>query len=1030
MPNSRFSILDHAPTTATIGDRVVTTMAVPARRIRPRWIAAAALLAVLTLVALHAGRTFGRAKDLSTPDNPSGFTNFETEPVRPLALSPDGMRLYALNTADDRLEIYANDASGPVRLGEVSVGLRPVAVAVRAADEVWVVNHLSDSVSVVDVANPAAPRVVRTLRVGDEPRDIVVAGPEHNRVFVATARRADLTTPGVGRADLWIFDAKSPDASPVVVTLFGMKPRGLAVTADGSTVYAAVFRSGNGTTTIDERTVRTRLDVAPTATPPGVPAPGRRVGSGSRERTDRTMRERTGLGSLNLALPLQQPTAAATEEPIPPPPVSRIAKSVARGKWLDDAGHDWQADVPYSLPDQDVFVIDAAAATPKVVGTVSEVGTILFNLAVQPATGELWVTNTEAHNVERFEPTLRSRAVDNRITRLVPRPDGTFQVLPATLNRELGLPPGPDPGAERARSLSQPTDIVFSADGAHAYVAVFGSAKVAVLDRDGLVVDRIPVGFGPGGLALDEAHGRLFVLNHLDATVSAVDLATKATRTIPLAYDPTPPEVRAGRPFLYDAARSSGHGDQSCASCHVFGDLDGLAWDLGDPNGKVVRMPFDLTHENFILKPRDFRFHPQKGPMTTQTLRGLHGVGPMHWRGDRFTPEDQPPTEMGNFKQFQPAFHDLLGRPVTISDAEMEAFGRFVFTIRYPPNPNENLDRSQTPDQKAGADFFSGDFLVDSGIINCAGCHTLPLGTDGLINFEGDRSGQDFKAPQLRALYEKVGRFQKAGPQVSGFGFSHDGSTDSVFELISSELFTFPGDTDSGKEPTMRRKVEAYLLAFDTGMAPAVGQQLTVSGAAAGTAAGLVPADRTRLATLQARATAGDCDLVARARMGAVEVAWLWSTPSFAPDSLTAAQLSLDGLLGAAKQAGSPLTFTCVPPGDGRRSALDRDLDGALNGDERAAGSDPANPASYPGHIPTATATPGIETPGPGTPGAGTPGVGTPGAGTPGAGTPGAGTPGSGTPGAEPSATPGPGSTPGTGAPPAVRIFLPVSYPG
>jgi len=30
-----------------------------------------------------------------------GFTNFETEPVRPLALSPDGHYLYALNTADD-----------------------------------------------------------------------------------------------------------------------------------------------------------------------------------------------------------------------------------------------------------------------------------------------------------------------------------------------------------------------------------------------------------------------------------------------------------------------------------------------------------------------------------------------------------------------------------------------------------------------------------------------------------------------------------------------------------------------------------------------------------------------------------------------------------------------------------------------------------------------------------------------------------------------------------------------------------------
>jgi hypothetical protein len=31
---------------------------------------------------------------------------------------------------------------------------------------------------------------------------------------------------------------------------------------------------------------------------------------------------------------------------------------------------------------------------------------------------------------------------------------------------------------------------------------------------------------------------------------------------------------------------------------------------------------------------------------------------------------------------------------------------------------------------------------------------------------------------------------------------------------------------------------------------------------------------------------------------------------------------------------GEPITFTCVPPGDGVRSALDRDLDGVLDGEE------------------------------------------------------------------------------------------------
>ena len=64
------------------------------------------------------------------------------------------------------------------------------------------------------VSAPASPRVSRTLLVGDEPRDIVFAGPHRDRAFITTAhrgqntrRRYDLQTAGVGRADVWVFDA-------------------------------------------------------------------------------------------------------------------------------------------------------------------------------------------------------------------------------------------------------------------------------------------------------------------------------------------------------------------------------------------------------------------------------------------------------------------------------------------------------------------------------------------------------------------------------------------------------------------------------------------------------------------------------------------------------------------------------------------------------------------------------------------------------------------------------------------------------
>src|SRR5688500_8737955 len=100
----------------------------------------------------------------STNAQPS-FTTFETGQVRPLALSPNGTRLFALNTPDNRLEIFTVGSGGIAWRASVPVGLEPIALAARSDSEVWVVNHLSDSISIVDVA-ATPPRVKRTLLVG------------------------------------------------------------------------------------------------------------------------------------------------------------------------------------------------------------------------------------------------------------------------------------------------------------------------------------------------------------------------------------------------------------------------------------------------------------------------------------------------------------------------------------------------------------------------------------------------------------------------------------------------------------------------------------------------------------------------------------------------------------------------------------------------------------------------------------------------------------------------------------------------
>ncbi|MBM4198803.1 MAG: hypothetical protein FJ198_03835, partial [Gammaproteobacteria bacterium] len=210
---------------------------------------------------------------------------FESGPVRPLALSADGQRLFVTNAPANCLEIYAVEDDALRLVSAISVGLEPVAVAERNANEVWVVNHLSDSVSVVRL--DGTPRVLRTLQVGDEPRDIVFAGANRDRAFITAANRgqnrpgfnsSSLVTSGAGRADVWVYDAAQLDDSlngkPVtVLTLVADVPRALAVSNDRRTVYAGVFMSGNRSTVLHRDALNTPKPGVSTSAD-GVQAPG------------------------------------------------------------------------------------------------------------------------------------------------------------------------------------------------------------------------------------------------------------------------------------------------------------------------------------------------------------------------------------------------------------------------------------------------------------------------------------------------------------------------------------------------------------------------------------------------------------------------------------------------------------------------------------------------------------------------------------------------------------------------------------
>jgi DNA-binding beta-propeller fold protein YncE len=147
------------------------------------------LRATFASSALVAVMLFGHPCAASPPD----FIAFERGQVRPLAMSPDGSTLFAVNTPNGTLEAFKIATGKLEHTAQIPVGLEPVAVAARTDTEVWVVNHLSDSISIVSLIG--TPHVVRTLLVGDEPRDIVFASRRgHARAFITTAHRGQQRT--------------------------------------------------------------------------------------------------------------------------------------------------------------------------------------------------------------------------------------------------------------------------------------------------------------------------------------------------------------------------------------------------------------------------------------------------------------------------------------------------------------------------------------------------------------------------------------------------------------------------------------------------------------------------------------------------------------------------------------------------------------------------------------------------------------------------------------------------------------------
>lgn len=870
----------------------------------------------------------------------SPFPNFETGPTRPLMVFNNAgqpARLLALNTPDARLEVYTTSPS-LAYVGSVMTGLEPVSIVRNPSnmDRVFVVNQLSDSVVEVDVP---LLEVTRVIPIGDEPQDAVVIG---NKLYVSCAR-----TPNPGGSGTYpmvencvaVWDL-STNAFVARLAVPGDKPR--ALVAVGTTVFVVPQNSGNKTTILTESEARA-VGLAPWNDLPSDPNPPFATLANP-------------LLSLIPPIPGGTPNTGGWDIPL----TGRIVTDAERNNYVSMIPTGTNLPPYFSaqpaartLPDADVIAIDSTTDTVST-SVTQGIGTTLYGMSLRPGTSELWIACTDANNRQRFEGQVAGTGISNRVV-VVPATPGAAATQKFDLNNAF---PGT---AAPAHALPVAIDFFTSGGSTTAYVAAMGTDSVVLIDPaaspqfTGTLSAPIPV-----GLAVDATAKTLYVLCRGDKSIRVFDISSTPgtlTATVPQFFDPEPPIVTLGRKHLYGASAASNHGNgtMACASCHVFGHNDAIAWDLGHPEGAPGYYVTDLltgplgANAGTVAADRTqyVGMHPMKGPMTTQSLRGMAEGEPLHWRGDRRF-----------FQVFRLAFPGLLAGPGTTSAPgltaqQMQEFASFTRSLTFPPNPFGMFNRVHPTgsNEALGMNLFGMPPLTPTpyvGNLTCVGCHRGDfLGINGPPNFHGDQltvnfdaRPQLFNAPQLRGLYEKEAK------NLTGYGTDHEGGRDSIRDFFDSKQF---GGSDdfilfSG---TQRNEIAAFVKAWDTGLSPSVGTEMLAVTTND-------PAMQAILTTAEGLAAAGHFDIVVKGflRVGGVNVPnGGWYDPSVsgyradvAPNVVvTSAQIL--SITGPGANQGNFL-FMAVPLGMGYRLGIDQDEDLALDGQERAAGTGLGNPDS------------------------------------------------------------------------------------
>lgn len=676
------------------------------------------VLAASLLASAQLGPSCGTPP--ATPHEPRGQQTFTSPQAKPIALSADGTRLFVANTTNGTVGVFDTATNDPVTT--VEVGLEPVGLAIKPdGSELWVSNHLSDSVSVIGLT-PGATQ----YRIKETIQDLDADGVSQfdEPVGIAFANDAKAYVALSSRNDVAIVDTATY-AVTGRIHITAQEPRALAVR--NGRLYVAAFESNN----------QSELSVCP-----------------------------GGGGGPQCTLDDGDLTDFIISSPNIP-------------------GADVRIVIDPDVPDRDLFVFDTATDAPvdTVTGVGTLLYDLVVSSGDEVFITQTEARN-EVNGGNNLSGQNNLVVLENRMfLNQIGHVDCGGAGCSLQTDIELEPPPGspvPTPLATPYGIAISDDDstLVATAAGTSRLFAVNAAtgALRGVLDLNG----GVPADFGqqiPKGVALrsDGAGAPLtaYVLNTVEGTVSVVDVsdpdAPSHVTKFSVGADPTPDAIRRGR-VAFNNAFASTSGTFSCESCHPDGNTDQLLWRIGGACFFGA-----CTGDDEVRSTMPVRGLKNTLPLHWDGTLGDPFGGP---NGAVGTGGSVPPSCDLSDGDDHDCFVDLVvhslsgvmcdqdpgsnpaGCPLggnELSTQEIDDMAIFLANVSYPPARSRRMDDTISAAANQGfSDFFAdvGGLGTFVGVRTCAdmdsGCHALPLGADHNSPTLGG-----FDAPTMRGMLDR-----------------------------------------------------------------------------------------------------------------------------------------------------------------------------------------------------------------------------------------------------------------------------------